>query len=111
MSSLSDLKNLVHLNTEPKNSLKMDKAMPTLLDQTASKIVGQPINRLHGNLKVCGQATFAAEYQLEGQLYGVLVPSTIGKGKVIDIHIDDAMKSPDVVDIIIDFDTFIRNPQ
>lgn len=111
MPSLSTITDLANLKVEPHNKLKMDKAMPTLLDQTASKIVGQPINRLHGNLKVCGQATFTAEYHLDGQLYGVLVCSTIGKGEVIELITETALKSPDVVDIIVDFETFIRNPQ
>lgn len=111
MPSLSTITDLANLKVEPQNKLKMDKAMPTLLDQTASKIVGKPINRLHGDLKVCGQATFAAEYHLDGQLYGVLVCSTIGKGEVTELITEAALKSPDVVDIVVDFETFIRNPQ
>ena len=108
---MTTLSAFTDLTLEPHHKLKMDEATPTLLDHTASKLVGQPISRLHGDLKVSGQATFSAEYQLDGQLYGVLVCSTIGKGEVIDINTQAALKSPDVVDIIIDFATFIRNPQ
>ena len=107
MPSLSDI---TDLTIEPHNRHTMDEAMPTRLDQTASQQVGKPINRVHGDLKVSGQATFAAEYDIDNQLYGVLVGATIGKGEISQIHTEEALKILGVVDVIIDLDTFIRNP-
>jgi xanthine dehydrogenase YagR molybdenum-binding subunit len=44
-------------------------------------IIGQPVNRIDGPLKVSGRATYAAEYWNVGQpLYGFIVGATIGKG-------------------------------
>lgn len=107
MPSLSDI---TDLTIEPHNQHTMDEAMPTRLDQTASQQVGKPVNRVHADLKVSGQATFAAEYDIDNQLYGVLVGATIAKGEVSQIHTEEALKIPGVVDVIIDLDTFIRNP-
>ena len=46
-------------------------------------IIGQPVNRIDGPLKVSGRATYAAEYWNVGQpLYGFIVGATIGKGRI-----------------------------
>ena len=46
-------------------------------------IIGQPINRIDGPLKVSGRATYAAEHWDVGQpLYGFIVGATIGKGRI-----------------------------
>ena len=43
-------------------------------------MIGQPINRIDGPLKVTGRATYAAEHWDAGQpLYGFIVGATIGK--------------------------------
>ena len=46
-------------------------------------MIGQPINRVDGPLKVSGQATYAYEHWDAGQpLYGFIVGATIGKGRI-----------------------------
>ena len=54
-----------------------------------ASIIGQPVNRIDGPLKVSGRATYAAEYWNVGEpLYGFIVGATIGKGRIrsIDTH-------------------------
>ena len=60
-------------------------------------MIGQPINRLDGPVKVTGKATYAYEYgHDEAPLYGVLVTATIGRGRIREIDSSQAEKSPGV---------------
>jgi xanthine dehydrogenase YagR molybdenum-binding subunit len=60
-------------------------------------IIGQPISRIDGPLKVSGRATYAAEYWNVGQpLYGFIVGATIGKGRISAIDTGRAEKAPGV---------------
>src|SRR5882762_6555507 len=60
-------------------------------------IIGQPINRIDGPLKVSGQATYAYEHWDVGQpLYGYIVGATIGKGRVTEINSTRAERSAGV---------------
>ncbi|MDO9638413.1 MAG: xanthine dehydrogenase family protein molybdopterin-binding subunit [Pseudotabrizicola sp.] len=66
--------------------LKVDAPIPdSPLDHMAQGVLGKPVNRLEGPLKVTGRATYAAEARPEGMLYGVLVQAAIPAGKVISI--------------------------
>lgn len=55
------------------------------LDQMAQGVLGQPLNRLEGPLKVAGRATYAAEVRPANMVYGVLVQAAIPAGKVIEL--------------------------
>jgi xanthine dehydrogenase YagR molybdenum-binding subunit len=60
-------------------------------------IIGQPISRIDGPLKVSGRATYAAEHWDVGQpLYGFIVGATIGNGRITDIDTARAQKAPGV---------------
>jgi xanthine dehydrogenase YagR molybdenum-binding subunit len=60
-------------------------------------IIGQPISRIDGPLKVSGRATYAAEHWDVGQpLYGFIVGATIGKGHITAIDTARAEKAPGV---------------
>jgi xanthine dehydrogenase YagR molybdenum-binding subunit len=60
-------------------------------------MIGQPINRVDGPLKVAGQATYAYEHGESGQpLYGFIVGATIGKGRITRIDTTRAEQSPGV---------------
>lgn len=91
-------------------TLKMDGAVESILDVIESPLVGQPISRIEGSLKVSGQATYTAEYQFEGLLYGYLVSATIGKGKVWEINEETAKAINGVIAVIQD-KKFLRNAQ
>lgn len=55
------------------------------LDHMAQGVIGQPLNRLEGPLKVSGRATYAAEARPANLAYGVLVQASVPAGKVLDI--------------------------
>ena len=94
------------------NSLTMDTPQPvSLLDQGAQDVIGKPLDRVDGPLKVAGRATYAAEYDMADLAYGYLVRATVGKGKILRLDDAEARALPGVIDIITDYPTFIRNSQ
>ena len=93
-------------------TLTMDKPHPdSLLDSGAQDVIGKPLDRVDGPRKVSGAATYAAEYQFDDLAYGVLVGATIGKGKIVSIDADAVKALPGVIDVVTDFDSFIRVSQ
>ncbi|MEN2787346.1 xanthine dehydrogenase family protein molybdopterin-binding subunit [Sphingomonas qilianensis] len=93
-------------------SLKMSKPVETsLLDSGAQGIIGQALTRTEGPLKVSGSATYAAEYDIDGLCYGVLVGSDFGRGKITKVDADSVRDIPGVIDVVTDFKNFARNPQ
>jgi xanthine dehydrogenase YagR molybdenum-binding subunit len=92
--------------------LKMDEPVPSsLLDTGAQGLIGRPLDRVDGPLKVAGRATYAAEYDFPDLAYGFLVQAKVGRGRITDIDTAEALAMPGVIDVVIDLDTFIRNPQ
>ncbi|MEO5911973.1 MAG: xanthine dehydrogenase family protein molybdopterin-binding subunit [Pelobium sp.] len=57
-------------------------------------------DRTDGILKVTGGATYAAEYQIEGMTYGVLVNSTVAKGSISNLDTKAAENAPGVTKVI-----------
>lgn len=99
------------LPEEPTKKMMMNGPVESLFDKTASKLVGKPINRVEGSLKVSGQAPYSAEVHVDNQAYGVLVSATIAKGRVklIDSRSLDGM--PDIIKVVTDPEHFLRNAQ
>lgn len=62
-------------------------------------IIGKPIDRVDGKLKVTGRAPYAAEIKLPNLAYGVLVLSTVAKGRIHKIDTAAASKVAGVVAI------------
>ena len=60
-------------------------------------LIGAPVSRLDGPLKVQGQARFAAEFPMDGMVYASLVYSTIAKGGILTIDSAAAEAAPGVV--------------
>jgi xanthine dehydrogenase YagR molybdenum-binding subunit len=59
--------------------------------------VGLPLDRVDGRLKVTGKAPYAYEYAAQGTaLYGVIVPASVGKGRVAAVDVQDAQHAPGV---------------
>jgi xanthine dehydrogenase YagR molybdenum-binding subunit len=67
---------------------------PNALDTQG--IVGKPIDRVDGRLKVAGGARYAYEMQQEGVLYGFVVEASIAKGTIRSIDTRAAEKAPGV---------------
>ncbi len=60
-------------------------------------LIGAPVSRLDGPLKVRGAARFAAEFALEDMAYAAVLYSTIAKGRIASIDTADAQAEPGVV--------------
>jgi xanthine dehydrogenase YagR molybdenum-binding subunit len=70
----------------------------TPLDDKPNGVVGKPVDRVDGALKVTGRATYAAEYEGQDQaLYGHVVQATIGKGRITALDTAAAEAAPGVV--------------
>ena len=91
------------------NSLTMNHETPdSLLDTGVQGLIGQPLDRFEGKLKVSGTATYAAEYPVEHLAYGYLVQAREGAGKVRSIDVAAAKAIPGVIDVIVDYKTMAR---
>lgn len=96
---------------EPTKKMMMNGPVESLFDKTASKLVGKPINRVEGSLKVSGQAPYSAEVHVDNQAYGVLVSATIAKGRVKHIDSRSLDGMPDIIKVVTDPEHFLRNAQ
>ena len=64
-------------------------------------MIGRPVSRVDGPVKVTGRAAYAYEHgKDEPPLYGVIVTATIGHGRIREIDPADAERSPGVHAII-----------
>jgi xanthine dehydrogenase YagR molybdenum-binding subunit len=60
-------------------------------------LIGAPVSRLDGPLKVQGQARFAAEFPMQDMVYAALVYSTVPKGRIAALDTAAAQAAPGVV--------------
>src|SRR3984893_10791982 len=75
--------------------MEMNSAIGTnALD--APGLVGKPLDRVDGRLKVTGGARYAYEMQQENVLYGFVVEASIAKGTILSIDTRAAEKAPGV---------------
>ncbi|MGA9767960.1 MAG: xanthine dehydrogenase family protein molybdopterin-binding subunit [Blastocatellia bacterium] len=63
-------------------------------------LIGKPVERIDGRLKVTGAARYAAEFKHAGVTYGVLVMSTIASGRITGIDARAAEAQPGVIAVI-----------
>ncbi|MEP6748207.1 MAG: xanthine dehydrogenase family protein molybdopterin-binding subunit [Bacteroidota bacterium] len=66
-------------------------------------MIGDPLSRVDGRLKVTGGAHYSGEYNLPGLTYGVLVPANITCGTLVAVNTKDALRSPGVLQVITSF--------
>ncbi|MHA6721679.1 xanthine dehydrogenase family protein molybdopterin-binding subunit [Sphingomonas sp. RS2018] len=83
----------------------------SLLDTASQGLIGHPLDRKDGPVKVAGRATYAAEYALDNLAYGVLVSAPIGLGRLNAVDDTAARAIPGVIDVVVDLEQFARNPQ
>lgn len=65
-----------------------------------NKIIGKPLDRVDGRLKVMGEAPYTADVPIENLTYGVIFQSAIASGKIIQIDTTAAAVSPGVLDVV-----------
>jgi xanthine dehydrogenase YagR molybdenum-binding subunit len=63
-------------------------------------VIGQGIDRLDGRLKVTGQAKYAVEHQVPEAAYGVMVLSTVPKGRIVAMDVDHVRRMPGVLAVM-----------
>ncbi|MDB5724171.1 MAG: xanthine dehydrogenase [Novosphingobium sp.] len=80
-----------------------------LLDTMVQGVIGQPLDRPEGPLKVAGRATYAAEYAFDNCAEGVLVLATIARGKVAKVDADSIKSQPGVLGVFTD-EAMLRRP-
>ena len=90
-------------------TVTMDTAQPRDLDSTVQGLLGQPLARPEGPLKVTGRAPYAAEHHPDGLVVGVLVRATITRGRAVDMDTDAVMALPGVLGVFTG-DPLVRNP-
>ncbi len=66
----------------------------------STEVVGKPMDRVDGRLKVTGAAHYAAEFPLENLVHAVLIGSSITRGTIKSIDPSAAEKLPGVIAII-----------
>src|SRR5438874_1176893 len=66
----------------------------------SATLIGQPLARVDGRLKVTGRATYAAEFARPKLTYGALIQSTIANGRVEKMDISAAKSAPGVIAIL-----------
>src|SRR5919197_248195 len=66
---------------------------------TLASSLGKPTSRVDGRAKVTGVAKYAAEYNVPGLAHGVVVSSTIARGRIKRIHVADALAVEGVLDV------------
>ncbi len=79
------------------------------LDGMAQGVLGAPLDRPEGRLKVAGAAPYAAEALPAGVAFGVFARATIAKGRLRDINADAVRSMPGILGVISD-PRFLRNP-
>src|SRR4051812_35363320 len=72
-------------------------AGPSPLDR--ERILGKPVDRIDGPLKVCGRARYSYEYHEEvpNAAYGWIVLAGIAKGRIVRIDTAEARRAPGVL--------------
>jgi xanthine dehydrogenase YagR molybdenum-binding subunit len=71
--------------------------MPDPLVDEPHALIGAPVPRVDGAVKVRGAAPFAAEFALDAMTYAALVHSTIAKGRIATLDTAAAQAAPGVV--------------
>lgn len=66
-------------------------------------VIGEPKSRVDGRLKVTGGARYSAEIPIQQPLHAVLVMSTIGRGHIVSMNVDEANAQPGVRAVITPF--------
>lgn len=63
-------------------------------------LTGKPVDRIDGQLKVTGEAKYAAEFNKPDMVYAFPIRSTIGNGTITGFDLSDAKKSGGVIAIL-----------
>jgi xanthine dehydrogenase YagR molybdenum-binding subunit len=62
--------------------------------------MGEPVQRLDARLKVTGEARYPADFPVNNPAFAYLATSSIAKGRITRLDLDDARAVPGVIDIL-----------
>jgi len=80
--------------------LIQDLRAPVAEPGTGQVRTGSAVSRVDGRAKVTGDARYAAEYFAPDMLYGVVVSSTVAKGRIVAIDATEALALEGVVEVM-----------
>jgi CO/xanthine dehydrogenase Mo-binding subunit len=69
------------------------------MSTSGNSIIGAPIQRIEGSLKVTGAARYAVDHPMDNIAYGVPVASTVGNARIANIDTSNAERMPGVLTI------------
>ena len=67
------------------------------MNDDSLSVVGAPLDRVDGPLKVEGKARYAAEFGADGMAYAVIVQSTVPRGRIVRLDTVEAERAPGVL--------------
>lgn len=70
------------------------------MSQAAKSLIGKPVERVDGRLKVTGGARYAAEFKVANLAHAVMVMSTIAGGSIRSLDVKAAKSAPGVIEVI-----------
>jgi xanthine dehydrogenase YagR molybdenum-binding subunit len=70
------------------------------MSTSGNSIIGAPIQRIEGSLKVTGAARYAVDHPMDNIAFGVPVASTVGNARIANIDTSIAQRMPGVLTII-----------
>jgi xanthine dehydrogenase YagR molybdenum-binding subunit len=79
------------------------------LEEMVQGVIGLPLSRPEGPLKVTGRATYAHEWPVDGLAHGVLVRAPVARGRVTAVDRAAIEALPGVLAVITD-KRLLRNP-
>ncbi|MGP0147604.1 xanthine dehydrogenase family protein molybdopterin-binding subunit [Pseudomonas oryzihabitans] len=71
-----------------------------LIDENRGGLIGKPIDRVDGLLKVTGQAPYSFEFRNDRVAYGFIVGATIAKGRISRLDTSAAEGAPGVLSVL-----------
>jgi xanthine dehydrogenase YagR molybdenum-binding subunit len=83
---------------------------PADVNAKSASIVGKPLDRVDGRLKVTGAAHYSADIPVSDLAYGVIFDSAIAKGRILTIDTSLAEASPGVLGVITHLNAPKLNP-
>ena len=107
-----DLQDLNPFSSDPYDTghLKMDEPSERRrLDEMVQGVIHKPVNRPDGPAKVTGTALYSAEFEAQGLATGVLVRSTIAKGRIVSVD-EDSIADIEGVLGVFHGEPLLRNP-
>jgi xanthine dehydrogenase YagR molybdenum-binding subunit len=89
--------------SEANNTLTMDQPVGrSLLERGRQGVVGKPVDRIDGVLKVTGAARYANEKSVDNAAYGFMLSTEFARGRIIKVDAKAARAAPGVIAVITD---------